>query len=155
MSPVSKSDRKASLGTAKKSPRGFTDEEKAAMKEYIKERSSETLSASEGEAMVLSKIAEMKGSDRVIGGKLHSIIKETAPGLTPRTWYGMPAYSKEGKVVCFFQPALKFKSRYATLGFSDSAKLDEGDMWPTVYALKTLGGAEEAKVRALLKKAVD
>jgi uncharacterized protein YdhG (YjbR/CyaY superfamily) len=108
----------------------------------------------DGESDVLAKIAEMPKPDRAMAERLHAIIKASAPGLSPRTWYGMPAYAKDGKVVCFFQSAQKFKSRYATLGFSDKANLDKGAMWPTSFALKKLTGAEEAKIRALVKKAV-
>jgi uncharacterized protein YdhG (YjbR/CyaY superfamily) len=139
--------------TAKKSSSGFTAEERAAMRERARE-----LKAAKGKADsekdVLAKIAEMKGSDRDMAKRIHAIVKETAPDLVPRTWYGMPAYAKDGKVVCFFQDAAKFKSRYATLGFSDNANIDAGEMWPTSYALKKLGAAEEKKIRALVKKAV-
>jgi uncharacterized protein YdhG (YjbR/CyaY superfamily) len=139
--------------TAKKSSSGFTAEERAAMRERARE-----LKAAKGKADsekdVLAKIAEMKGSDRDMAKRIHAIVKETAPDLVPRTWYGMPAYAKDGKVVCFFQDAAKFKSRYATLGFSDNANIDSGEMWPTSYALKKLGDAEEKKIRALVKKAV-
>ena len=106
------------------------------------------------ESAVLAKIVELPGPDRVIGERLHAIIKASAPALSPTTWYGMPAYAKGGKVVCFFQPAQKFKTRYATLGFSDEANLDEGAMWPTAFALKELTATEEAKIAALLKQAV-
>ncbi len=130
---------------------GFTTEERAAMKERAKELK-ETAGRSDGEGEVLAKIAEMPGADRAMAERLHAIVK--APALTPKTWYGMPAYAKDGKVVCFFQSGQKFKSRYATLGFSDAANLDEGAMWPSAFALKELGAAEEAKIVALLKKAV-
>jgi hypothetical protein len=132
-----------------KKAKGFTDEERAAMKERAQE-----LKKAEGESAVLAKIAEMSEPDRTMGGRLHAIIKASAPVLSPKTWYGMPAYAKDGKVVCFFQSAQKFNSRYATLGFSDKANLDEGAMWPTSFALKELTAAEEARIGALVKKAV-
>jgi uncharacterized protein YdhG (YjbR/CyaY superfamily) len=138
--------------TAKKS-KGFTAEERAAMKERAQELKAEAAKA-DGESAVLAKIAEMQGRDRAMAKRLHAIIKASAPDLSPKTWYGMPAYAKGGKVVCFFQSAQKFKSRYATLGFSDKANLDEGSMWPTSFALKDLTAAEEAKIGALVKKAV-
>ena len=140
---------------AKKSGR-FTDEERAAMKERAQEvkaaasRGEET----DEESAVLAKIAEMTASDRAMAEWLHGIIKASAPDLSPRLWYGMPAYAKDGKVVCFFQPASKFKSRYATLGFNDPANLDDGNMWPTAFALTKLTAAEEKKIAALVKKAV-
>jgi uncharacterized protein YdhG (YjbR/CyaY superfamily) len=129
--------------------KGFTDEERAAMKERAQE-----LKAEARESDVLAKIAEMPEPDRTMGERLHAIIKASAPALSPKTWYGMPAYAKDGKVVCFFQSAQKFNSRYATLGFSDKANLDEGAMWPTSFALKELTDAEEARIGALVKKAV-
>ena len=129
--------------------RGFTDEERAAMKARAQE-----LKAEASESDVLAKIAEMSEPDRTMAERLHEIIKASAPVLSPKTWYGMPAYAKDGKVVCFFQSAQKFNSRYATLGFSDQANLDEGAMWPTTFALKELSGAEEARIGALVKKAV-
>jgi uncharacterized protein YdhG (YjbR/CyaY superfamily) len=129
--------------------KGFTKEERAAMRERAKE-----LKAAGGESDVLAKIAEMPKADRVMAERLHDVIKASAPALTPRTWYGMPAYAKDGKVVCFFQSAHKFKSRYATFGFSDKANLDNGAMWPTSFALKELSAAEEKKIGALVKKAV-
>jgi uncharacterized protein YdhG (YjbR/CyaY superfamily) len=132
---------------------GFTAEERAAMKERAKELKAEAAKA-DGESDVLAKIAEMPKSDRVMAERLHVLIKASAPDLTPRTWYGMPAYAKDGKVLCFFQSAQKFKSRYATFGFSDEANLDKGAMWPTSFALKELTAAEEAKIGALVKKAV-
>ena len=133
--------------------KGFTDEEKAAMRDYIQEKKAVAAGA-DGESLVLAKIAGMPEPDRTMAKRLHAIIKTSAPTLTPRLWYGMPAYSKEDKVVCFFQDAKKFKSRYATLGFSDKANLDEGSMWPVAYALKGLAAAEEAKIATLVKKAV-
>jgi len=136
---------------------GFTDEERAAMRERARELKAEARSKKDraaGEADVLAKIAEMPKADRAMAKRLHAIVKKNAPDLAPRTWYGMPAYAKDGKVVCFFQSAEKFKSRYATLGFSDRANLDEGAMWPTSFALKKLTPSEEAKIVALVKKAV-
>ena len=128
----------------------FSADERRAMRERAKELKGQA----EGENAVLEKIGEMQGADRAMAKRLHAIIKKTAPELMPKTWYGMPAYAKDGKVVCFFQSAEKFKSRYATLGFSDKASLDKGDMWPVAFALKGLTPAEEAKIVALLKKAV-
>ncbi len=133
---------------------GFTDEERAAMKERAQELKAEALRA-DGESAVLAKIAEMQGPDRAMAQRLHEVVKASAPALSPKTWYGMPAYAKEdGKVVCYFQSAEKFNARYATLGFSDKANLDEGAMWPTSFALKELSATEEAKISALLKRAV-
>jgi uncharacterized protein YdhG (YjbR/CyaY superfamily) len=140
---------RASHGSASE---GFTDEERAAMKERARERG--PASKGDGESDVLAKIAEMSEPDRAMAERLHSLIKASAPELLPRTWYGMPAYAKDSNVVCFVQPAEKFKSRYATLGFSDKAKLDEGNMWPVAFALKELTSAEEALISALVKKAV-
>jgi uncharacterized protein YdhG (YjbR/CyaY superfamily) len=142
-----------------KSAKGFTDEERAAMRERAQEVKAEArrgprAKKADGESDVLAKIAEMPGSDRAMAERLHAIVKASAPALSPKTWYGMPAYAKEGKVVCFFQSAHKFKSRYATFGFSDEANLDKGAMWPTSFALKELTAAEEAKIGALVKKAV-
>jgi uncharacterized protein YdhG (YjbR/CyaY superfamily) len=128
----------------------FSADERRAMKE----RAQELKGKSDGESAVLAKIAEMQGSDRAMAERLHALVKAHAPALTPKTWYGMPAYAKDGKVVCFFQSAEKFKSRYATLGFSDQANLDRGSMWPTSFALKELTAADEAKLVALLKKAL-
>jgi hypothetical protein len=138
---------------AKKRREGFTDEERAAMKERVKEMKASADKA-EGESALLAKIAEMPERDRAMGKRLHAVIKASAPALSPRTWYGMPAYAKDGKVVCFFQSAQKFKTRYATLGFSDAANLDEGAMWPTAFALTKLTAADEARIGALVKKAV-
>ena len=135
----------------RKTSKGFTAEERAAMRERAKEMKA---GKGDGESDVLAKIAEMPKADRVMAERLHAIVKATAPDLTPRTWYGMPAYAKDGKVVCFFQSAQKFKSRYATLGFSDRANLDKGVMWPTSFALKELTPAEEKKIAALVKSAV-
>jgi uncharacterized protein YdhG (YjbR/CyaY superfamily) len=133
----------------KKASKGFTAEERAAMRERAKE-----LKSAGGEKEVLAKIAEMPKADRDMAKRVHAIVKDSAPELTSRTWYGMPAYSKDDKVVLFFKSAAKFKSRYATLGFSDNANLDQGDMWPTDFALKKLTAAEEKKIAALVKKAV-
>jgi uncharacterized protein YdhG (YjbR/CyaY superfamily) len=138
---------------AKKASKGFTAEERAAMKERARELKAEQAKA-DGESDVLAKIAEMPEQDRAMAERLHAIVTDGAPDLSPRTWYGMPAYAKDGKVLCFFQSAQKFKTRYATFGFSDKANLDEGAMWPTSFALKGLTAAEEKKIRALLKKAV-
>ena len=131
--------------------KGFTAEERAAMKERVQELKA---AGADGESAVLAKIAAMREPDRAMGKRLHGIIKASAPALAPRLWYGMPAYAKDGKVVCFFQSAQKFKTRYATFGFSDKAKLDEGALWPTAFALKELTAAEEARIGALVKKAV-
>jgi uncharacterized protein YdhG (YjbR/CyaY superfamily) len=132
---------------------GFTAEEKAAMRERVRELKAEK-SKADGESDVLAKIAEMPTADRTMATRIHKIVKASAPDLTPRTWYGMPAYTKDGNVVCFFQSAAKFKSRYATFGFNDSANLDKGAMWPTSFAMKKLTAAEEKKIGALVKKAV-
>jgi uncharacterized protein YdhG (YjbR/CyaY superfamily) len=142
-----------STGATGKTVKGFTDEERAAMKERARELKAAAGKA-EGESEVLAKIAEMPEAERAMAERLHAIIKASAPGLAPKTWYGMPAYAKDGKVICFFQSAQKFKTRYATLGFSDAANLDDGDLWPVAFALKELTAAEEAKISALLKKAV-
>jgi uncharacterized protein YdhG (YjbR/CyaY superfamily) len=142
--------RKPAKKQAKKSE-GFTAEERAAMRERVKELKA---GKKDGEADVLAKIAEMPKRDRAMAKRLHEIVKASAPDLSPRTWYGMPAYAKDGKVVCFFRSAEKFKSRYATFGFNDNANLDQGAMWPTSFALKELTAAEEKKIRTLVKKAV-
>jgi uncharacterized protein YdhG (YjbR/CyaY superfamily) len=135
-----------------KKSKGFTAEERAAMKERVRELKS---GEGDGESTVLAKIAAMREPDRALGKRLHAIIKASAPGLSPKLWYGMPAYANDdGKVVCFFQSAQKFKTRYATLGFSDKANLDEGHLWPTTFALQELTAAEEARIGALVKKAV-
>jgi uncharacterized protein YdhG (YjbR/CyaY superfamily) len=150
---------KRTAATKEKS-KGFTDEERAAMKERAQELKAEARRGrgkkgqADGEADVLAKIADMQGSDRAMATRVHELVKDSAPDLSPRTWYGMPAYAKDGKVVCFFQSAQKFKSRYATFGFSDTANLDEGAMWPTAFALKELTAAEEARIVALVKRAV-
>jgi uncharacterized protein YdhG (YjbR/CyaY superfamily) len=132
---------------------GFSAEERAAMKERAKELKAEAAKA-DGEKALLEKVAEMKGNDRAMAERLHAIIMAAAPSLSPKTWYGMPAYAKDGKIVCFFQSAEKFSSRYATFGFSDEAKIDRGVMWPTSWALKELTAAEEKKIASLVKQAV-
>ena len=138
-----------------KTSKGFTDEERVAMKERAQElKAAAQGDKSDGESALLAKIAEMPEPDRAMATRLHAIVKASAPALSPRTWYGMPAYAKDGKVVCFFQSAQKFKSRYATFGFSDEANLDKGAMWPTSFALKELTAAEEARIGALVKQAV-
>jgi uncharacterized protein YdhG (YjbR/CyaY superfamily) len=136
--------------------KGFTDEERAAMKERAQELKAEARrgAGADGESAVLAKIAELPEPDRAMAERLHAVIKASAPALSPKTWYGMPAYARKGKVVCFFQSAQKFKTRYATFGFSDAANLDDGAMWPTSFALKRLTPAEEARIAALVKKAV-
>ena len=140
--------------TAKnKKSKGFSAEERAAMKERAKELKAEAERA-DGESALLAKVAEMKGNDRAMAKRLHAIVKANAPDLSPKTWYGMPAYARDGKVVCFFKSAAKFKSRYATLGFEEAANLDDGAMWPTSFALKDLTDAEEARIVGLVKKAV-
>ncbi|HTW76242.1 MAG TPA: DUF1801 domain-containing protein [Thermoplasmata archaeon] len=136
-----------------KSTQGFTAEERAAMRERAKELKANA-SRAEAEREVLKKIAEMPPPDRALGERLHALIKSTVPSLSSRTWYGMPAYAKDDEIVCFFQPASKFKVRYATLGFSDEAKLDEGQMWPVTYAIRRLTPADEVRIAALLKRAV-
>ncbi|HEU0027285.1 MAG TPA: DUF1801 domain-containing protein [Ktedonobacterales bacterium] len=158
-------DKKATAKSAKnttvtgEASQGFTDEERAAVRERAQElkaaaRRGPRAGKADGESDVLAKIAEMPESDRAMAERLHAIIKASAPDLSPRTWYGMPAYAKDGNVVCFFQSARKFNTRYATLGFSDKANLDEGAMWPTTFALKELTAADEARISALVKKAV-
>ena len=133
-----------------KKSKGLTAEERAAMKEHLQDLKS---GKTEGEDAVLAKIAAMKGSDRTMAEQIHAIVKSNAPSLTPKTWYGMPAYAKDDKVVCFFQSAAKFKARYATFGFNDKANLDDGNVWPTSFALKALTPADEARLAALVKKA--
>jgi len=138
-------------------PEGWTDEERAAMKERAKELKAEARAnknRADGESDLLAKIAEMPEADRAMAERLHAIVKASAPSLSPKTWYGMPAYARDGKVVCFFQSADKFNARYATFGFSDSANLDEGAMWPTSFALTELTPADEVRIGALVKKAV-
>jgi uncharacterized protein YdhG (YjbR/CyaY superfamily) len=154
MSPKKDTQKSAQSTTAiNKNSQGFTDEERAAMKERAQELKAEAKKA-DGESAVLAKIAEMQEPDRAMAERLHEIIKASAPALAPKTWYGMPAYAKDGKVVCFFQSAQKFNTRYATFGFSDTANLDEGALWPVAFALKELTAAEEARIVALVKKAV-
>ena len=150
-----KATQKPAKGTeTAKASKGFTAEERAAMKERAQELKAEARKA-DGESTLLAKVAEMKGSDRAMAKRLHEIVKASAPALLPKTWYGMPAYAnKEGKVVCYFQSAEKFNSRYATFGFSDEANLDDGAMWPTSFALKKLTAADEAKIEKLVKRAV-
>ena len=150
MKPTQKSTRQSAKSTTATS-KAFTEEERGAIRDRVQGIKA---GKGEGESAVLAKIAEMREQDRTMAKRLHTIIKETAPALTPRLWYGMPAYSKDDKVVCFFQTAAKFKTRYATFGFSDKANLDEGLMWPTGFALKGLTAAEEARIVALVKKAV-
>jgi uncharacterized protein YdhG (YjbR/CyaY superfamily) len=152
---------KSAKGTVAKSKAsvGFTDDERAAMKERAQElktaaRRGPRATEADGEGDVLAKIAEMSESDRAIAERLHAVIKASAPELSPKLWYGMPAYAKDGKVVCFFQSAAKFKSRYATFGFNDIANLDEGTMWPTAFALTELTAADEARIGELVKKAM-
>jgi len=158
MSPKKETQKSARIASAaSKKSEGFTAEEKAAMKERAKELKAEARAKKDkaaGEKDVLKKIAEMAEPDRSMAERLHAIIKANAPDLSPKTWYGMPAYAKNGKIVCFFQNAQKFNARYATLGFSDTANLDEGAMWPTSFALKELTATEEARIVALVKKAV-
>ncbi len=161
MSPRKGAEKSTKSATAigKKKADGFTDEERAAMKERAQELKAEArrgprADKADGESAVLAKIAEMQGPDRAMAKRLHAVIKASVPDLSPKTWYGMPAYAKDGKVVCFFQSAGKSKSRYATFGFSDEAKLDEGAMWPTSFALKELTAADEARIAALVRKAV-
>ena len=146
-----------STAASDKTVKGFTDEERAAMKERAKELKAEARvnkNRAEGENDVLAKIAEMPEPDRAMAKRLHEIIKASAPALSPKTWYGMPAYAKDGKVLCFFQSAQKFKTRYATLGFSDEANLDDGSMWPTTFALTELTAEGEARIGALVKQAM-
>lgn len=149
---------KGAQKSARKASTGFTDEEKAAMREYARERKAAArgeATRQEGEAEVVAKLASMAPPDRALGERIHAIVKANAPGLSPRLWYGMPAYANEsGQVVCFFQDAQKFKTRYATLGFSDKARLDDGAMWPSTFAVKEIRAAEEEKIAALVKRAV-
>ena len=142
-----------STTATKKKAEGFTDEERAAIKERVRETKA-VADKADGEGAVLASIAAMPKPDRAMAERLHAVIKASAPALSPRTWYGMPAYAKDGKVVCFFQPAQKFKTRYATFGFNDAAQLDEGTIWPVAFALKQLTAAEEPRIGALVKKAV-
>ena len=157
--PAKKDTQKSAKSTTAidKKSKGFTDEERAAMKERAQELKAEARAnknKADGESDVLATIAAMQEPDRAMAKRLHAIIKASAPALSPKTWYGMPAYAKDGKVVCFFQSAQKFNTRYATFGFSDTANLDEGALWPIAFALKELTAAEEARIGALVKKAV-
>ena len=158
MSPKKDTQKSAKSTTASgKQAKGFTDEERAALKERAQELKAAARAdkdKAEGESAVLAKIAEMQEPDRSMATQLHAIIKASAPALSPKTWYGMPAYAKDGKIVCFFQSAQKFKTRYATFAFSDAAKLDEGALWPVAYALKTLTPVEEERIVALVKTAL-
>jgi uncharacterized protein YdhG (YjbR/CyaY superfamily) len=156
--PAKKATQQSAERTTGKTSRGFTDEERAAMRERAQElkaaaRRGPRAGKADGERDVLAKIAEMPEPDRAIAERLHALVKASAPDLSPRTWYGMPAYARDGNVVCFFQSAQKFNTRYATLGFSDKANLDEGAMWPSAFALTKLTAAEEARIGALVKKA--
>ena len=153
MTPSQKSTQKfgKSTTTTSKKRQGFTEEERGAIRERVKEMKA---GDGEGESEVLAKIAELREPDRTMARRIHTIIRESAPAIKPRLWYGMPAYAKDDKVVCFFQPAAKFKTKYSTFGFSDKANLDEGNMWPNAFALKELTSAEEARIAALVKKAV-
>jgi hypothetical protein len=152
MSPRKAAETSVGRSRSKASPL-LSDEERAAMKETLNERRRARSGQVDGEGDVLAKIAEMSGQDRVMAKRIHAIVKAKAPALTPRTWYGMPAYAKDGKIVCFFQSGQKFKSRYATLGFQQDAKLDDGDIWPTSFALKRLTPAVEERIGQLVKKA--
>jgi uncharacterized protein YdhG (YjbR/CyaY superfamily) len=157
--PAKKSTQTSAKRTtaSRQTSKGFTDEERAAMKERARELKAEARADRDkaaGERDVLAKIAEMPEPDRAMAERIHAIVKASAPNLSPKTWYGMPAYAKDGKIVCFYQSAQKFNSRYATLGFNDTANLDEGAMWPTSFALKGLTAAEEARIGALVKRAV-
>jgi uncharacterized protein YdhG (YjbR/CyaY superfamily) len=150
---MSTKTQKSPRRTTRKPSEGFTAEERAAMRERVRELKADARKA-DGESDVLAKIAEMTGNDRAMAERFHAIVKASAPELSPRTWYGMPAYAKGDKVLCFFRPAQKFKTRYATFGFSDKANLDEGNLWPTDFALKKLTASDEARIAALVKKAV-
>jgi uncharacterized protein YdhG (YjbR/CyaY superfamily) len=157
--PAKKATQRSTKRTTGKASKGFTDEERAAMRERAQElkaggRRGPRAGKADGESDVLAKIAEMPEPDRAMAERLHALIKASVPVLSPRTWYGMPAYAKDGNVVCFFQSGQKFKTRYATLGFSDKANLDEGAMWPTSFALKRLTAAEEKRIGTLVRKAV-
>jgi uncharacterized protein YdhG (YjbR/CyaY superfamily) len=153
--PAKPRTQRSAKSTTRKASEAFTDEERAAMREHAREvKAAGRAGKADGESDVLAKIAEMPEPDRAMAERLHALITASAPDLSPRTWYGMPAYAKGGNVVCFFQSAQKFKSRYATVGFSDKANLDDGAMWPTSFALKELTAAEEARIAALVKKAV-
>jgi uncharacterized protein YdhG (YjbR/CyaY superfamily) len=152
--PAEKVTKKSARGTAanRMASKVFSKEEKAAMREVIRER--QRSGDADGEADVLAKIAEMQEPDRAMAKRIHAVVKASAPAISPKTWYGMPAYARDGKVVCFFQSGQKFKTRYATFGFQEAAHLDEGVMWPVAYALKEVGAAEESRIAALVKKAM-
>jgi uncharacterized protein YdhG (YjbR/CyaY superfamily) len=150
--PDSKKSAKTTTPTRKTS-KVFTEEERDAMKNRARELKADSAKA-DGEADVLAKIAELSPSDRAMAERLHALVKASAPALSPKLWYGMPAYAKDGKIVCFFQPAQKFKTRYATFGFNDAANLDDGNMWPVAFALKKVTAADETRIAALVKKAV-
>ena len=157
MNATQKTTTKATKSATSKKSERFSDEERDAIKERAKELKAEARSRTDkadGEAAVLAKIAEMPAPDRTIAGRIHAVVRASAPDLTPKLWYGMPAYARDGKIVCFFTAADKFKSRYATLGFNDDAHLDEGTMWPTSFALTKLTAADEARIGELVKKAV-
>ena len=156
MTESTRSAKKSAKNTSaiRKKSKGFTDEERAAMKDRAQELKAERAGKADGESAVLAKIAAMPEPDRALSERLHALIKASAPALAPRLWYGMPAYAGDGKVVCFFQSAAKFKTRYATFGFLHEANLDEGAMWPTAFALKELTAAEEARIGALVRRAV-
>lgn len=160
MGPKKETQKSAKSATVTgKTVKGFTDEERLAMKERALELKAEARQGpraknADGEGDVLARIAEMPEPDRIMAGRLHALIKSTAPALSPRTWYGMPAYAKDGNVVCFFQSSHKFKTRYATFGFSDKANIDDGTVWPVAFALKELTADDEARIAALVKKAV-
>jgi len=151
MSPKQAAGKSTKDGTKGSKSKGFTAEEKLAMKERVKELKADK---ADGESEVLAKIAEMPERDRAMAERIHAIVKAAAPGLAPRLWYGMPAYSKDGNVVCFFQAAQKFKTRYSTFGFSDKARLDDGNVWPTAFALMKLTAADEERISALVRGAV-
>jgi uncharacterized protein YdhG (YjbR/CyaY superfamily) len=148
-----KGTQRSAKGSPAKGSGGFTDDERAAMQERARELKAAARGKGDGEGEVLAKIAEMTPADRAMAERLHAIVKAAAPALSPKTWYGMPAWARDGEVVCFFQSAQKFKARYATFGFSDKAKLDDGRMWPTAFALKELTPADEERIAALVKKA--
>ena len=152
--PAEKVTKKSARGTAanRMASKVFSKEEKAAMREVIRER--QRSGDADGEADVLAKIAEMQEPDRAMAKRIHAVVKASAPAISPKTWYGMPAYARDGKVVCFFQSGQKFKTRYATFGFQEAAHLDEGVMWPVAYALKEVGAAEESRIAALVQKAM-
>jgi len=153
--PARQGAKQSAKKAAQQGGEGFSDEERSAIKERAKElKASKRAGKADGEADVLAKIAELAEPDRALAVRLHALIKASSPALSPKTWYGMPAYAKNGKVVCFFQGAQKFKTRYSTLGFSDEANLDDGSMWPTAFALKELTAAEEARIVALVNQAV-